>query len=77
MVAEEQKKLPNKMNVFLGGCLLSSALGGERQSTKYQRCRYAETYVTLTKSGGLILIHIRFFRLQQLGGSKRIGIEAS
>ena len=29
------------------------------------------------KSGGLILIHIRFLRLQQLGGSKRFGNEAS
>ena len=29
------------------------------------------------KSGGLILIHIRFLRLQELSGSKRIDSKAS
>ena len=86
LVTEEQKKPPNKRDIsstdFVGLFVdfsfeVMPVGGGGRQSTKYQRWRYAETYVTLTKSCGLILIHIRFLRLQQLGGSKRIGNKAS
>ena len=77
-VAEEQERDPKKGDIFKHRyfyvCWLLPGGNVIYQISKVPICRDLRD---VEKSGGLILIHIRFLRLQELSGSKRIDSKAS
>ena len=77
-MAEEQERGPKKRDIFKDRYFrfVDFCQGGNviYQISKVPICRDLRD---VEKSGGLILIHIRFLRLQELSGSKRIDSKAS